>query len=276
LPGKNWLVGYRLEYFHRERENVLDDFGEKSDEISFQFQRNITNNFRGGLRLLYLTVASDTTGKTLSPTNRDKIPAAALFLGVDTRNAAYPTNGWFVEFEASKYGIFGGDSNYWQFGADLRRYVPLPIGRRHSLALYSLGTLTTGVVGTDIPIYMDFHIGGTNTVRGWPLGARVGKNQWLSTMEYWFLLFNEKKFQAWFLKWRMGLQFGAFGDVGTAWNTSQEFGDNFIGGFGGGLRIIIPVVVMLRLDVGYSQQQFGIKLAVGGAEKQQAARNRVR
>ena len=276
LPGKNWLVGYRLEYFHRDRINELDDFPEVSDEISFQFERNPTNNIALGVRALYLTVASDSSGNTLSPTNRDKIPAAGLYLRLDTRNAAYPTNGWLAEFEASKYGIFGGDSDYWHFGADLRRYIPLPIGRRHSLALYSLGTMSTGVVGVDIPIYMDYHIGGTNTVRGWPLGSRVGKNQWLNTVEYWFRLIDERKLRAWFIKWRMGLQLGAFGDVGTAWDTSEEFGDNFIGGIGGGLRITIPVVVMLRLDVGYSSNKFGIQLHVGGAEKQQASRNRVR
>ena len=123
---------------------------------------------------------------------------------------------------------------------------------------------------------MDYHIGGTNTVRGWPLGSRVGKNQWLNTVEYWFRLIDERKLRVWFIKWRMGLQLGAFGDVGTAWNTSEEFGNNFIGGVGGGIRLTIPVVVLLRLDIGYSSSQVGITINVGGAEKAQASRNRVR
>ena len=277
LPGKSWLFGYNLDYFHRERQNVLDNFGETSDEFNFQVRRNVfSNDLRLGLRFAYLTVKSDSTGRTLSPDNRDKIPALGLFLELDRRNAAYPTNGWFAEAEVAKWGIFGGDGDYWQLTGDVRRYVPLPFGPRHSLAIYSLVTMTTGEVGTDIPIYMDFHIGGTNSVRGWPLGSRVGKNQWLNTLEYWMVLLPERAFRVWFIRWRMGLQVAAFGDVGTAWNTSQQFGDNFIGGFGAGVRLTIPVVVLLRLDVGYSQSQFGFKIHVGGAEKAHAQRFRVR
>ena len=74
----------------------------------------------------------------------------------------------------------------------------------------------------------------------------------------------------------MGLQLALIGDVGTAWSTSTEFGDNFIGGFGAGVRLTIPVVVLLRLDVAYARNQFGFKLAIGGAEKAQAQRNRAR
>jgi hemolysin activation/secretion protein len=142
--------------------------------------------------------------------------------------------------------------------------------------LYSLLTMTTGEIDVDIPIYMDFHIGGTNSVRGWPLGARVGKNQWLNTAEYWYHLLDEKAFRFWFIKMRLGLQLAVFGDVGTAWYTGPEFGENFIAGFGGGLRLTIPVVVLLRLDVAYAKDQFGLKIAIGGAEKAIAQKQRVR
>ena len=277
MPGRSWLFGYKAEFYHRERQNVLDNFGETSDEFNFQVRRNVfSNDFRLGLRFTYLTVASDSANRTLSPDNKDNIPALGLFLELDRRNAAYPTNGWFVETEVAKWGVFGGDGDYWQVSGDVRRYQQLPFGPGHSLAIYSMLQMTTGEVGVDIPIYMDFHIGGTNSVRGWPLGVREGKNQWLNTLEYWLVLVPERAFRVWFLKWRMGLQVAAFGDVGTAWNDSQQFGDNFIGGFGGGVRLTIPVVVLLRLDLAYSQNQFGIKIAIGGGEKAEAQRQRVR
>jgi len=276
LPGKSWLFGYTAMYAHSERQNELDNFGETSDDLYLQVLRNLTDDVHYGLRATFLSVKSDSAGITLDPDNRDNIPGLGLFLQLDTRNGSYPTNGWYGEVDVSKYGIFGGDGDYWQFTGDARRYFGLPFGRRHSMALYSLLTLTSGEIGTDIPIYMDFHIGGTNSVRGWPLGSRVGKNQWLNTAEYWFRLFDERAFRFWFIKWRMGFQLALFGDVGTAWYDGPEFGENFIAGFGGGVRLTIPVVVLLRLDVAYSKDEFGIKFAVGGSEKAIAQRQRVR
>ena len=157
------------------------------------------------------------------------------------------------------------------------RYLPLSfIGRRHSLALYSLATITTGRFLEDIPVYMDFHIGGTNSVRGWPLDSRRGQNQFLLTGEYWYNLLDAHAFRFWFIKWRMGLQLALFGDIGTAWYQGSEFSENFIGGVGGGLRLTLPVIVLLRLDVAYARNEFGLKIEIGGAEKAIAQKQRVR
>ncbi|MCK5408321.1 MAG: BamA/TamA family outer membrane protein, partial [Candidatus Krumholzibacteria bacterium] len=174
VPGKSWLFGYNFEYFHRERTNVLDEFEESSDEVFLQVRRNLMHAVRFGPRLSFMSVKSDRDGKTLNPDNRDNIPGLGLFLELDTRNAPYPTHGWWNEVDVTKYGVFGGDGDWWRFIFDLRRYHPLPFGQRHSVAVYSLLTMQTGEVGTDIPVYMDFDIGGTNSVRGWPLGSRVG------------------------------------------------------------------------------------------------------
>ncbi len=276
VPGKSWVAGYGFRYAHTERRNELDNFDETSDDFFLQVRRNITNDLRYGLRFSFISVKSDSAGITLDPDNRDNIPGLGLFLQLDSRNGTYPTNGWYSDVEAAYHG---GDANYWQFTGDVRRYVPLNfIGRRHSLALYSLLTMTTGRIGEDIPIYMDFHIGGTNSVRGWPFGAPglVGQNQWLNTAEYWYHLLDEKAFRFWFIKWRMGLQLALFGDVGTAWYDGPQFSENFIAGFGGGLRLTIPVVVLLRLDVAYAKNEFGLKIAIGGAEKAIAQKQRVR
>ena len=82
----------------------------------------------------------------------------------------------------SKSGILGGGSDFWTYTIDVRRYEPL--AARHTLALFSLASLRTGRVGEDIPVYLQFNLGGTNTVRGWTLGAREGKNQFINTLEY--------------------------------------------------------------------------------------------
>ena len=49
----------------------------------------------------------------------------------------------------------------------------------------------------------------------------------------------------------IGLQLAAFGDFGHAWNESNDFAVNqFIGGYGVGLRVLIPFVDEIRMGRG--------------------------
>jgi hemolysin activation/secretion protein len=123
---------------------------------------------------------------------------------------------------------------------------------------------------------MQFNLGGANSVRGWDLGSRDGKNQFLNTLEYWHVLIRHKKWRAGFFKWAMGLQVGVFGDVGTAWSNSEEFNQNWIGGGGVGFRLLIPSSVMFRLDVAAGESGIGLGLFISGGEKAVAQRDRVR
>jgi len=69
----------------------------------------------------------------------------------------------------------------------------VPIIEKHTLALFSLTTLRIGDAGTDIPLHQDFHMGGTNSVRGWDISPdRSGKNQWINTVEYRVTLMEPK------------------------------------------------------------------------------------
>ena len=159
----------------------------------------------------------------------------------------------------------------------MRRYFELA-GARRSLAFYSLLTLTTGEVGATIPIHQDYHIGGTNSVRGWPLDSRRGKNQWLNTAEFWWLVVPRSAYRAAFFRFSMGLQLAAFFDFGTAWNDSEEFKRNWIAGGGLGARLIIPQVVMIRFDlaVGKLEPDFRVAFEFGFDEKAWAQKLRVR
>ena len=69
---------------------------------------------------------------------------------------------------------------------------------------------------------------------------------------------------------------GTSSTTGSAWVPSSPIGDNFIAGYGAGLRLTIPASVMFRLDFAYAKNEFGIKFAIGGAEKAVAQRQRVR
>jgi len=276
VPGTLGRTTYRLEYFHRERTNKLLDFSEDTNEALMEFKWGLQENLRNGLRLRYLGLGADRAGITLAG-GRDRIPAAGYFLEYDTRNDIYPTSGWFLDGEIARWGLLGNGARYWRCDLDVRRYVPLsPLGPRHSLALYSFATLVGGTLGETVPYHQEFFIGGTNSVRGWSLGARQGRDQWLNTVEYWYELMEQKIWKIWFVQVRMGFQLGAFYDVGTAWSTPEEMDRNWIGGGGAGFRLTLPIVTVVRFDAAWGEQGPGLRFFIGGGEKAAAQKLRVR
>jgi outer membrane protein insertion porin family len=277
LPGRSWIYGYRFQYFHRDRINKLLDFDEITDELFLEFLQSTNDNTRAGVRFRYTALKSNLDGMTLGADNYDHVPALGFFVQTDSRNGVYPTDGWYSDIEASKWGVFGGDADYWRLDVDMRFYTPLPrLGDRHSMTLSSFASLVSGGLGDTIPPWGEFFIGGTNSVRGWSLGSRHGQNQWLNTVEYWFKLMDQKRWKFWFIKWRMGLQLGAFGDFGTAWSDYQRLESNMIAGGGAGLRLTLPVITMFRMDLAYGENDLGVRFFIGGAEKAIAQRQRVR
>jgi len=278
LPGRNLtLYSYRAEYFHRERTNELLEFKERTDEVFFELRKTASGDMRTGLRFRYIGLRADRNGVTLGDDRSDAIPSLGLFIQHDSRNGVYPTGGWFADIEVGRYGILGGDGQWWRLDLDARHYVGLPfLGWRHSLALTTFASLQNGVIGETIPAHQEFYIGGTNSVRGWSLGSRQGKHQWLTTVEYWFRLVEQQTWRFWFVRWRMGCQIGVFGDVGTAWSAPDELDQNWIGGYGAGFRLTMPVVTMLRIDLAVGEADAGVRLFVGGGEKADAQKLRVR
>jgi outer membrane protein assembly factor BamA len=289
MEPKWYACCYDVQYFHRDRSNDLDGFDEVSDEIYFQWLYFYSERFHFGPRVNFISLQAKTEVDSLGvditpdvvldPDGRDEIPGVGAVVEYDTRNLiSYPTQGWYGQLSGMQYGGFmGGASDYFRLEADFRKYAELS-GPKHSLAFYSFASLTTGEVGEDIPIHQDFHVGGTNSVRGWELGARVGKSQWLNTVEYWWNVAPRQQFRVWFIKWSMGLQLAAFADAGTAWDHSDEFHSNWIGGGGLGARLTIPQVGLVRFDLGMGQSRpdFKVYFHIGGSEKAYAQKKRVR
>ncbi len=225
----------------------------------------------------YIAIESDRDGNTLRDDNSDHVPSLGFFVQHDSRNSVYPTGGWFLDLEASKWGIFGGDAEYWRMDLDVRGYTRLPrLGDRHSVAFSFFTTVVNGKLGETIPPWAEFYVGGTNSVRGWTLGSRQGQNQWLNTVEYWFRLMDQKRWKFWFINWRMGLQIGAFYDVGTAWSDYEDLEGNMIDGGGLGLRLTLPGITMFRMDLAYGEDDVKIRIFIGGGEKATAQKERVR
>ena len=276
-----WFAGnhmsYRVDAFYRDRANDLDDFHEKSLDLGLRLGSYWGENGRIGGRLGFLTLASDTDGITLSPDNRDNVPTVGFFLGYDDRDAqAEPHHGWWSEFEVAKNGGFlGGDGDYWSFVIDVRRFQP--IARDHTLAFFSLATFLTGEVGEEIPVYLDYHLGGTNTVRGWSIGSERGKNQFINTFEYRYDLLSRRDFAPFGFRMYLGIEIAAFADFGIAWDEPEQFSTrNLLDGYGVGFRLWVPYVNLLRFDVGFGEPGEGMRVHVAIDQKPVMQRRRVR
>ena len=276
-----WNTGsrypFKFDFHQRDRPNKADGFREVSSEVDFRMGRHLGEHGRAGGLFHFLTLGSDQPGVTLSPDNRDNVPSLGVYLGFDSRDLwSNPRRGWWGEFEVVKNGSFlGGDGNWWTFSLDARRYQPL--AARHVLALFSLATFQTGEVGVDLPVYLDYSIGGTNSVRGWKLASEQGKNQFINTLEYRWTFWGPRSWSIRGFTADLGLQLALFGDLGIAWDGGAEFAaDNLIGGYGFGLRLLLPFVDVIRIDFAFGQPGTGINRHIGLGEKAEEQRKRVR
>ncbi len=274
--GNRW--GYKVEYYHREKDNLVAEFFETSDEVYLTSGPNLGDHGRVGGILSFLSVRSDKDGKTISPNNHDLASRLGLYLGYDSLDAFVgTTRGWWNEIVfTNAIEIFENSSNYRQIDLDLRRYQPL--ADRHTLAGFSLTTVRSGTVGVEVAPWEQFGIGGTNTVRGWNFAARQGKNQMLNTLEYRYTLL---KVRGWNLplgiKYRGGLALATFADWGIGWDEGADFAaNNFIDGYGFGLRFLLPIVGVARVDVAWGEQGESVFLHLGSFEKAPFPRRRVR
>lgn len=276
IAGGDWA--YRFLGRYRDGYDDVRDFQEQSLEADLLVGKPLENNMGYGIRLGFLSMGSDEEGITLSDDGRDFTPSLGIVIGYDNRDLwSNPHRGWWLQTEVVKNGgILGGDGDWWSLVYDVRRYQP--IRPRHTLQLASYATVQVGEVGTDIPTYRTFLVGGTNSVRGWDLGSREGKNEFLNTFEYrwdvWepraITLFN--RFTAF-----AGVQLALLADVGLAWDDRKQVDrDNLIGGVGAGIRLLIPFINVLRFDAAYGENGTTFRLYISGLEKVEKQRERIR
>jgi len=269
-------IAYSLDLYYRERRNEIFGFNETVYELYTTFLRQYKDHLNYGVRVSGQYLRSDVDGKTVSADNTDFAPGLSAFLGYDSRDSwTNPHSGWWSELELQKVGVFFGDCRFWRFNLDGRRFHP--VAPHHTLAMFSLLTLTTGTVGQDVAVWQQFAVGGANSIRGWELGERSGKNQFLNTLEYRYNFFEPRPLRILGFSFYMGAQLAAFADLGYVWNDGAEFQPGkFLGGAGLGLRLIVPYVGLIRLDLGWGQPGMSIRLCVGSYEKPARQRERVR
>jgi outer membrane protein assembly factor BamA len=241
---------YEVGYSRGVRDNTLFDFPERSQSGDFLTGYQFTENLRAMAKLTVLSIGTTEPGITLSPSGRDVIPTIAAGIQFDTRNLwTNATSGWFAQFNSGRNGLFGGDGGWWTHTAEVLRYQRL--SDRNTLAMFSLASLQSGEAGRDLPVYMQYGIGGRNAIRGWNQDARIGKSQWMNTVEYRYELVKVRPTRFFGFNVYWGIHLAVFGDLGSAWSERDDFTRNFIGSGGYGVRLVIPYVGMIRFDRAY-------------------------
>jgi outer membrane translocation and assembly module TamA len=87
---------------------------------------------------------------------------------------------------------------------------------------------------------------------------------------------NPRSYNVFGLTTSFGLQLALFKDFGSSWSEREEFAPNFISGGGAGLRLLLPYVGMVRLDLDFGCDDPGVIFHVGTEEKAVRQRRRVR
>ena len=148
------------------------------------------------------------------------------------------------------------------------------------VSIGSLTSLQAGTVGESLPEYLQYRMGGANSIRGYQidtLGRELyGTRQWIVTTEYRHAVVPLREFR--FRQWSVsaGLDVAGFVDWGIAWSGTDEFGlERAHTGGGLGLRFLLPAVLEVRTDVAIgSSGDIIFHLGVGDKLNEQRARLR--
>ncbi|OGB89501.1 hypothetical protein A2625_01115 [candidate division WOR-1 bacterium RIFCSPHIGHO2_01_FULL_53_15] len=162
-------------------------------------------------------------------------------LSYDTRDFwLNPKEGRFYTLDFKQgFKTTSAVTTFTKVGSDVNHYIP--VVDNQVLALHAGAGFAVG----DVPVGDLYWAGGPNTVRGYyPTEAQTGKRKFIANIEY-RLNFSDL-FQGVF-----------FYDWGGAWNTVAPDTNQFISGWGPGVRINTPLGP-IRLDYGVpAGKQFG-------------------
>lgn len=262
------------------RDDSLNEFEEESFEVTPWIRTNVGETIRVGATASVFEMRADRDSVTLSNDRRDQFFRVGASIEFDSRDAwRNPRRGWknelFVQWSSGS--MFGRPGDWVLAQLDIRRYQPL-VGK-HGLNLGGLISTQSGTVGTDVPSYFQYRLGGANSIRGYDVdqGKELfGKNQLLLTTEYQYEVLPLSELSLWRWSVSVGLEAAAFFDYGAAWAEKGQFDkDNSKIGYGIGLRWLVPGVNVVRTDLGISQTG-DVVFHLGILEKFEAQKQRLR
>jgi hypothetical protein len=162
---------------------------------------------------------------------------ASLFW--DTRDEpGYPRRGSLIQGDLRQFiGLGTGDPGFRRFGIEISNALPLP-GHDHGLVTRFRADWLDHGSETEIPFFFTRGLGGSHSLRGFPLNRFRGEDLVLATVEYRSAILPGK------------LDAVVFWDTGGAY---RSFSDLRLGGlqhsFGAGIRVLRRDRILLRLEV---------------------------
>jgi hypothetical protein len=162
---------------------------------------------------------------------------AALFW--DTRDEpGYPRRGGWIQGEVRQFiGLGAGDPGFRRFGIELQNALPLP-GHDHGLVTRFRADWLSHGSATEIPFFFTRGLGGSHSLRGFPLNRFRGEDLVLATVEYRSAILPGR------------LDAVVFWDTGGAYRSFSELRlEGLEHSFGAGIRVLRRNRVLLRLEV---------------------------
>ncbi|MBN1480970.1 hypothetical protein EH223_00685 [candidate division KSB1 bacterium] len=189
------------------------------------------------------------------------LPSMGIGFQYDTRDLyEYPKEGWLLFLGLNNF-YYPKELNYYQLGADVRRYFSL----YKDLSL--VFRMNTDLSFGDIPVFSHYYLGYSERIRGQFYDVMEGDSRLIFMMELRFPLlpiqyldvdYGAAMFGQYSHDLPFGISGGVFYDVGAAWfKNEQNIPSNFLSGWGCGLHLHLPYIDVLRIEYGLNSNWQG-------------------
>lgn len=188
--------------------------------------------------------------RTVSAAGRDRFLYTSVNYQNDTRDLReYPMSGEYLNVWATKYGLGESAVDFARFGADARKYFPLPLGSAIAARVHG-----TFVSGGFVPTYSRVYFGYAQRLRGHFTTVFEGENMAGSSVELRIPILTPRVFvfdalpiPDEFAVWRFGIGLALFGDAGTTWFRGETVALRSVAsGYGIGIDFQLPYSTVIR------------------------------
>lgn len=252
-----WPLSWELILTGVNSDNPVKTFYERS----FAFELDVYQQVKGPVQVLYSAdfyrfLRDDnaqeyrsyraTSPFFLSDGDADNIPKLGIGIVFDNRTPLLnPLGGHYAELRLSQYGgVLGGPASYQEWLFDHRSYASLT--SRHIFYWSSLGQYRPGTIGA----YDYFHVGGSNSLRGFPSSPDLfAKHEFITSLEYRYEFVERSTGELWGDHFYYSFQWVSGIDAAVLWESDCAPARPLVSFFTG-IHILLPLLDRIRFEVG--------------------------